>query len=353
MPKTILLTGASGVVGTALLPELEEFEVIALVHKKTTDQNVEVHRSDVTRPRLGLSQGDFEALARRVDAVIHTAGLIDFGAPERRHQAINVEGVKHVVEFAKAADAPLHHISTSYVMAVTDEADRRLAEDNLLYDYCNSKVMGERVVRESGIPHTIYRPSNVIGHSQTGHCSPKDFFPGLAMGVLKGRYPMAPSRPDARVDMVPEDVMAQAVARAVAAEDIGSEYWLTYGEESMTLPEMVDIMVEFAHKIGRTIDPPTIFDPDDPKQVQEGIERLPRVMRRLFTRMIYPRLMGLSDGMTSVRIFPTSLPELGELYGVPHPDLRDTARLTVEYVARAKGLIDQAPAGEQAPAGAL
>jgi thioester reductase-like protein len=346
MPKTILLTGASGVVGTAMLPELEQFEVIALTHKGTVAaENVEAHRSDVTKPRLGLSQGDFEALARRVDAVLHTAGLIDFGAAQKRHQAINVEGVRHVTEFAKAADAPVHHVSTSYILAVTDQADRRLAEDNLLYDYCKSKVDGERVLRESGVPHTIYRPSNVIGDSRTGHCSPKDFFPGLAMGVLKGRYPMAPSRPGARVDMVPEDVMAQAVARAVAAEDIGSEYWLTYGEESMTLPEMVDLMVEFAQRIGKPIDPPTIFDPDDPKQVEEGIERLPRVMRRLFTRMIYPRLMELSDGMTAVAIFPTSLPELAERYDVPRPDLRDTARLTIEYVARAKGIIEQAPAG--------
>jgi thioester reductase-like protein len=341
----VLLTGASGVVGTALLPELAGFEVIALVHKGTpAAEGLETHRSDVTKPRLGLDEPLFQDLARRAEVVIHAAGLTDFGAAERKHQSINVEGLRHTIELAAAADAPLHHISTSYVWAVSDRATRRLHEDNLLFNYCNGKAIGERLLRESGVPHTIHRPSNMIGDSRTGQCSPKDFFPQLAMGVLKGRYPLAPSRPGARVDMVPQDVVAKAVAASVAAEDVGSEYWLTYADRSMTLHEMVDLMVEFAQRIGRPLDPPTIFDPDDPAQVQEGIERLPRVMRRLFTRMIYPRLMDLNDGMTSVGIFPTSLPELNERFGVPIPDLRDTARRSIEYVARQKGLLTQAAA---------
>jgi nucleoside-diphosphate-sugar epimerase len=325
---TVLVSGASGVVGSALLRELSDADVIGLVHSGTlADERARAIRADVSAPRLGLDERTYRDLVARTDVIVHSAGLTDFSAPAHRHEAINVRGTEQMLELASAAAAPLHHVSTSWVRAMTDDAPLPLEPGNAIYAYVASKATAERLVVESGVPHSFYRPSNLIGDSRTGRVGPSQFVPQLTLETLRGRLPLLPARPDARLDMVPEDVCGRAIGACAMAGDVGSTYWLTYGPSSPTIPELIEICAGYARDTGRSFTPPTVVNPDEPEQVAAELARLPARLRGLF-----PWLVELSAGITAGGVFPTSLALLGERYDFPVPDLRDALRRGLAYL---------------------
>jgi NAD(P)-dependent dehydrogenase (short-subunit alcohol dehydrogenase family) len=68
--RTVLLTGASGVVGRALLRRLRDVDVVCLVHRSpVSGPNVTTVPGDVAEPVLGLAERAYAELAARVDAV--------------------------------------------------------------------------------------------------------------------------------------------------------------------------------------------------------------------------------------------------------------------------------------------
>lgn len=321
--RTVLITGASGVVGSSIARELADFHVIGLVHRTNSDRAIQTVRGNVTQPRLGLSEADYRELCARVDMVVHSAGNVDFTASLADHQAINVVGTQRVLELVAHAEVPLHHVSTAYIRAL--EADSRAPIDftNVVYSYVSTKLEAERLVSSSGVPCTIYRPSNLIGDSRTGEIPRKQMVPQMASGLLRGQYPVLPSRPGALLDLVPADVCGQAIAAAARAEDIGSEYWLSYGSASPSIGEIVDLCEQFALSIGQKMATPQIVDPDDKQAVREAIARLPRA-RRPFVKMVLPRFISLAYAMAGVGVVPSSLDVLTERYGLVLPDLRES-----------------------------
>ena len=59
--RTVLLTGASGVVGSALLRRLRDFDVVCLVHRSPVSgphvtPNVSTVAGDIARPMFGLAE---------------------------------------------------------------------------------------------------------------------------------------------------------------------------------------------------------------------------------------------------------------------------------------------------------
>lgn len=234
--KTILLTGASGLVGSALLRALDEHHVISLVHRRPVSGHV-VH-GDITRPWLGLPLSDYRQLAAEVDVVVHCAALVQFGAsPERLHD-INVRGVGHILRFADDAGARLVHGSTVYVTQAADGVT--------LSSYADSKAAGETLVRESGLPAAIARISTVIGDSSTGHVTQLQAFHYLLGLALSGRLPFLPGTPETRVDLLPTDVIAHALAALAIQNDATGDYWLTAGDASVPMGRIFDIGVAVA-----------------------------------------------------------------------------------------------------------
>jgi nucleoside-diphosphate-sugar epimerase len=334
---TILVSGASGVVGSALLRELVDYEVIGLVHGgRLADGGgrAEAVRADVSAERLGLDAHAYADLVARTDAIVHSAGLTDFTAPAHRHQRINVVGTERMLELASAAGAPIHHISTAWVQAMGPDAPLRLEPGNAIHAYVDSKATAERLVRDSGVPYSFYRPSNLIGDSQTGRVGASQFIPQLTLETLRGRLPLLPARPGARLDMVPDDVCARAIAACATAGEIGATHWLTYGAASPTIPELVEICADYARATGRPFTPPAVVDPDRPDEVEAQLARLPAGQRGLF-----PWLVQLSAGITAGGVFPSSLADLGERHGLPVPDLRDALHRGLEYLVDGEGAL--------------
>jgi thioester reductase-like protein len=180
---------------------------VCLVHwSPVCVPNVTSVPGDVTEPMFGLAERACLELAARVDAVIHCAAVTDFDRTDGSLEATNIAGTGHVAAFAAAAGAVLYHVSTAFVHATADGDRGRTATG-----YASSKSAAEQVVRSSGVPHVILRPSVVIGDSVTGEIAAFQGIAQIAAGMFAGIMPMVPFDPGWPLDFVPADVVADAV----------------------------------------------------------------------------------------------------------------------------------------------
>lgn len=332
--KTTVLTGASGVVGRALLPELAPRPVIALVHRDSVD-HVQSVRCDVAQDRLGLTHDAYRKLAHDADVIIHAAGETDWAAPRERFAQINVRGTENVIQLARDAVAPLYHISTSFIRALRADADLRLPDDNLIVNYVRSKIEGEHMLAESGVPHTVFRPTNLIGDSRTGEIARTQMVQLVSEFICRGKVPIFPARPGSLVDVVPQDLLSRAVVAVLDAEELGTEYWVTAGTGAFTVPETVNACVQFMERIGQPIHPPRVIDPEDADLDSPEFRQRLSPMARAF----FGRLRDISDGMTACGPFPTSLEELASRHSVEHGSFNDAYMRGLERWAEEKGLM--------------
>ncbi|MGW0734084.1 SDR family oxidoreductase [Streptomyces sp. NPDC002851] len=335
---TVLLTGASGVVGRSILREAEnaknaennagDVRTLAASHSTPlpTATGATVH-CDVTADRFGLDEDAYAALAAEVDVVIHSAGLTEWGLPAERYRPVNVDGTRRVVEFARRAEATVHFISTAFVAALMNDAPTPLGEDNVCRNYIASKLAAERLLRDSGVPHTVFRPTNLIGDSVTGWTTRGQIVQLMSDWIGRGRAPFLAVHPGIRMDFVPHDLLSKAVLRAIELGDDEGEFWVTLGDEAMGVQACLDVMVKHAATQGRTLQPPPLVDADtlDP----EEIARLNPMTRS------YVSVLRDTSEVTrcSGGVLPTSMPELRERYGLPQFDDAAAYLTSLEYAA--------------------
>jgi nucleoside-diphosphate-sugar epimerase len=204
----VLVTGASGFLGHAVCAELRErgHDVEALVRRP---------RSEPAGTRAvvcDLTDGD--ALARvlgqaQPDSVIHLAAEIASQRDAGRIHEVNVEGTRRLLAACAAAGEPRFVFASTVVTG--DARGAELSEDSDLpveTAYGRSKQEGEALVRESGLPHVIVRPSHVYG---PGGWYAEEFVKRLRQ---PGRFAVV-GRGDNWWDVVRvEDVAAACVAAA-------------------------------------------------------------------------------------------------------------------------------------------
>ncbi len=157
------VTGASGFLGHAVCAELlaREHRVVAMVRRPGSHP-----------PGTGPAAGDLSdsgALERLLrdeapEVVIHLAAEIATQRDGSRIDEVNVAGTRRLLEACHAAGSPRFVFAST---VVTGDADGQvLDEDSPLpvqTAYGRSKQVGEQLVRESGLPHAIIRPSHVYG----------------------------------------------------------------------------------------------------------------------------------------------------------------------------------------------
>ena len=256
----MLLTGGSGVVGRALLRRLGDFDVVCLVHRSPVcGPNVTAVRGDIARPMFGLAGQAYAELAARVDAIIHCAAVTGFNRTGGSLEATNITGTEHVAAFAAAAAAKavLYHVSTAFVHTTTAGDRGRTA-----IGYASSKSEAEQIVRSSGVPHVILRPSVVIGDSGTGEIAAFQGLHQVAAGLFAGIVPMIPFDPGWPIDFVPADVVADSIACLVENRVSEGEFWISAGEKALSLDEAVTVVVELARDLGVRIDMPRFITPE-------------------------------------------------------------------------------------------
>ena len=110
-----LLARRGAVVHFLLRPE-SEGKVAALLDywgEEADSKRVVPVLGDLTAKKLGVSAEVIKKLKGQVDHVYHLAAVYDLSADAEAQIAVNIEGTRAVVEFAKAIDAGhLHHVSS-------------------------------------------------------------------------------------------------------------------------------------------------------------------------------------------------------------------------------------------------
>ncbi|HEY6758229.1 MAG TPA: SDR family oxidoreductase [Baekduia sp.] len=270
--SALLLTGATGFLGGELLVRLVERtdrDIITLV--RADDEAAAQARLDETlatllppealapgrvravvahldQPGLGLSEAERDALAAQIDTVVHCAASVQFTLPYDEAYAINVEGTRGIIDLATRAPEleRFVHVSTAYVAGdrpgpyCETEGDVGQRPRNT---YEQTKLIAERHVLEAGLPATsILRPSIVVGDSRTGWTPAFNVIYWPLRAFARGLFPVVPGAPEARVDIVPVDTVADALLTLAHAEPAQSgTFHVVAGDDAPTARRLTEL----------------------------------------------------------------------------------------------------------------
>ncbi|APE29318.1 SDR family oxidoreductase [Aurantiacibacter gangjinensis] len=260
----ILVTGAAGLIGGEVCARLaaREHSVTGMVRRNpevrgndgTLVDDITIVSGDVTQPMMGVEPAP-------QDVVIHCAASLEFDASEVDLQAVNVEGTRNALAFAKAAGAAFLHVSTAYVSGLEEgdipeapvPADRQFTNR-----YEASKARAEAAVAGSGVPFAIARPSIVLGDSETGAIRDFPSLTNVFRLMARGKVTQFPVIEGSTLDLVPIDHVAEGIAvLAERMEEAQGGYYHLVADAPLAAAEL-------AHGVGRVdhFPSPEVVSPD-------------------------------------------------------------------------------------------
>jgi thioester reductase-like protein len=254
---TVLLTGASGVLGRALIEHLsDDFTLLGLQHRTPIgDSRVrEIAGADVLRGDLGLDRGVRRALRREVDVVLHCAAETNWNLPPADIFRRNVGGTTHLQAFAASADATFYHVSTAFVARPPWQQSVKAGDG--VTAYIESKIECEELVRRRPEASVIVRPSVITGDSQSGQIARHQGLHKVMAALMSGTVPLIPADPTALVDCLPQDLVARAIGTLLRRRIESGEFWLTAGEQALRVSEAVGLSLEAAARAGLPVSAP-------------------------------------------------------------------------------------------------
>ncbi len=216
MAKHVFMTGASGFLGRNLLNRLIEdyprdrFSLLvrsAAAERFLRDRFSWVDpdklvyvRGDTCLPNLGMSPRRLAEVLRNSHDFYHLAASTSFDSRKASEVRLcNVDGTGNVIDAVRGTDLHrFHYVSTAYICGTTSgviQEDVMPKRNGFKNVYEETKYDAEKMVRESGLPYTIFRPSVLIGNSRTGDC---DGETRMAYGYLLSLYYSAIHSPKIR-----------------------------------------------------------------------------------------------------------------------------------------------------------
>jgi dihydroflavonol-4-reductase len=241
----LLVTGATGFLGSTLVPMLREagHDVRVLVRSGAPFPDAEVVKGDVRDP-----ESVRRALAG-VEGLCHLAGLVSRDpADARKMYDLHVEGTRNLL--TAAAHAGLRRIvlasssgtiGVSRVRRVATEEDDYPIEAVGNWPYYLSKIYEEKIAIEfsrRGLPLVILNPSLLLGPGDARMSSTQDIF-----RFLMGRIPVMPRGGISFVDV--RDA-AKAFVAALTRGNVGERHLL--GAANWEFSEFFARLGRIAHR---------------------------------------------------------------------------------------------------------
>jgi dihydroflavonol-4-reductase len=170
------VTGATGFVGGHVAAEL-----------RSGGAEVRDERVDL------LDRGGLERIMDRCDAVIHSAALYSYDAPERDFQRVNVEGTANVIEACRRKRVRrLVHTSTAGTCGPVPGREATEADSppswELDIPYKRTKLAAERLVIDAagrGLEAVVVNPTTPIGAGDRKPTPTGRMIAGVARGRIR------------------------------------------------------------------------------------------------------------------------------------------------------------------------
>jgi dihydroflavonol-4-reductase len=256
MTETVLVTGATGFVGSAIVRALlARHRRVRVLARAGSDRSnlagldIEVATGDLTDPA---------SLVRAVEgcgALFHVAADYRLWVPDPvLMRRTNIDGTRDLLRAATAAGMKRIVYTSSVATLALDGSGRPAAEDSvarlddMVGPYKQSKFLAEeevrRLVREEGVPAVIVNPSTPVG--------PGDVRPTpTGRMIVEAACGRMPAFVDTGLNIVHVADVAEGHLLAYDKGAVGERYIL--GGDDMTLAE---ILARIAAIVGRK--PPTV-----------------------------------------------------------------------------------------------
>jgi len=221
----IFIAGGTGFVGSYLIEELHNEGVSLKCLVRTPEKGlrlkgrgIEFHAGDIT------DRESLQGALKGVDTVVHLVGIME-GSPED-FKKVHVEGTKNLLEVALSSGIKTFFYQSALGASIKGDTS-----------YEKTKAMAEELVKASGIPYIIFRPSLIIGKI--------DGFTKRLMEVIKS-LPVVPvpGKGNSRFQPLFIDDWIKAFKIAVIERKERNRLYELGGPEHLEYNEIIKTMME-------------------------------------------------------------------------------------------------------------
>lgn len=283
--ETIFLTGFPGFIAEKLVRRLAKSDTQFFLLVQTqflekamrdvekisaeTDtplENFALIEGDITQKNLGISEKDLETARAETTDLFHLAAIYDLNVKREPAFLVNVEGTKNVNELAKSLPnlRQYNYISTCYVAGkrigeiLETELEHNAGFRNF---YEETKYLAEVEVEnlKDELPITIFRPSVVVGDSNTGETAKYDgiysviFYLKKLPSVLRL---INVGNKSVRLNLVPVDFVVEGIAVLSKDESAIGKTIALADPNPLTTQEICDAISEAVTGKKSVITPP-------------------------------------------------------------------------------------------------
>jgi NAD(P)-dependent dehydrogenase (short-subunit alcohol dehydrogenase family) len=325
---TYFVTGATGFIGKRLVKKIlarkgttvhflmrnpAPEKVQALLQYWGVDESRAIAvQGDIAEPNLGIKAAERKKFDGKIKNFYHLAAIYDLKADAQTQMSVNVEGTRHVVQFANAIKAAcFHHVSSIAAAGMYEGVFREDMFDEaegLDHPYFATKHDSEKIVRkEFKGAIRIYRPGLVVGDSKTGEMDKVDgpyYFFKLIQKLreaLPSWMPMVGIE-GGRINIVPIDYVVDAMDHISHAKGLDGKCFHLVDPEPMRVGDVLNTFAEAAHAPLMSIRINAALFGFVPKSIKKGMMALTPVRR---VRNAIMKDLGLPDDMMQFVNYPT------------------------------------------------